>query len=156
MTLKVSVIGTGYLGATHAACVASMGFEVIGIDVDQIKIDSLSKGKVPFYEPELEDLLAKEIKAGRLTFTTDFAAAKDCDIHFICVGTPQQENSLAADLRFVDASLDAIAPIAKAGSLVVGKSTVPVGTAARLRDRLLEKNSAVDLDRKSTRLNSSH
>jgi UDPglucose 6-dehydrogenase len=122
-----------------------MGFEVVGIDVDQFKIESLSKGKVPFYEPALEDLLAKEIKAGRLTFTTDFSAAKDCDIHFICVGTPQQENSLAADLRFVDASLDAIALVAKPGSLVVGKSTVPVGTAARLRARLLEKNSAVDL-----------
>ena len=145
MTLRVSVIGTGYLGATHAACIASLGFQVIGVDVDPAKIELLAKGKVPFYEPDLEDLLASEISAGRLSFSTDFSAIKDADIHFICVGTPQQANSLAADMRFVDAALDAIAPIAKPGTLIVGKSTVPVGTAARLRERLLKVNPAVDL-----------
>ena len=145
MTLRVSVIGTGYLGATHAACIASLGFQVIGVDVDPAKIELLAKGKVPFYEPDLEDLLTSEISAGRLSFSTDFSAIKDADIHFICVGTPQQANSLAADMRFVDAALDAIAPIAKPGTLIVGKSTVPVGTAARLRERLLKVNPAVDL-----------
>ena len=145
MTLKVSVIGTGYLGATHAACVSSMGFSVKGVDVDQAKIDSLVKGKVPFYEPGLEDLLAAEISSGRLTFTTNFAQISDCDIHFICVGTPQQANSLAADLRFVDAALEAVAKVAKPGSLVVGKSTVLVGTAARLRAKLQEINPQVEL-----------
>ena len=145
MTLRVSVIGTGYLGATHAACIASLGFQVIGVDVDPAKIELLAKGKVPFYEPDLEDLLASEISAGRLSFSTDFSSIKDADIHFICVGTPQQANSLAADMRFVDAALDAIAPIAKPGTLIVGKSTVPVGTAARLRERLLKVNPAVDL-----------
>jgi len=145
MTLRVSVIGTGYLGATHAACIASLGFQVIGVDVDPAKIELLAKGKVPFYEPDLEDLLASEISAGRLSFSTDFSAIKDADIHFICVGTPQQANSLAADMRFVDAALDAIAPLAKPGTLIVGKSTVPVGTAARLRERLLKVNPAVDL-----------
>ena len=145
MTLRVSVIGTGYLGATHAACIASLGFEVVGIDVDPEKIAMLAGGKVPFYEPELEDLLAAQIKSGRLTFSTNFQDAADADIHFICVGTPQQTGSLAADLKYVDAALDAIAPIAKAGSLVVGKSTVPVGTAQRLRERLISLNSAVDL-----------
>ena len=145
MTLKVSVIGTGYLGATHAACVSNMGFEVTGVDIDQSKIELLNQGKVPFYEPDLEDLLSSEIKKGTLKFTSNFADIAAADIHFICVGTPQQENSLAADLRYVDAALDAVAAVAKAGSLVVGKSTVPVGTAERLRKRLQDKNPEVDL-----------
>ena len=145
MKLKVSVIGTGYLGATHAACMSSLGFEVIGVDVDASKIALLTAGKVPFYEPGLEDLLQQEIATGRLTFTTDFKATADADVHFICVGTPQLEGSLAADLKYVDAALDAVATVCKPGSLVVGKSTVPVGTAARLRERLLKINPKVDL-----------
>ncbi len=145
MKLKVSVIGTGYLGATHAACMSSLGFEVIGVDVDAAKIELLTSGRVPFYEPGLEDLLQKEIASGRLTFSTDFSAIADADVHFICVGTPQKPDSLAADLKYVDAALDAVAAICKPGSLVVGKSTVPVGTAARLRERLLKINPKVDL-----------
>ena len=145
MKLRVSVIGTGYLGATHAACMSAMGFDVIGVDVDATKIELLSRGKVPFYEPGLEELLQQEIASGRLTFSTDFQAIKEADVHFICVGTPQSENSLAADMKYVDAALDAIAPICKPGSLVVGKSTVPVGTAARLRSKLLTINPEVDL-----------
>jgi UDPglucose 6-dehydrogenase len=145
MKLRVSVIGTGYLGATHAACMSAMGFDVIGVDIDATKIELLSRGKVPFYEPGLEELLQQEITSGRLTFSTDFQAIKDADVHFICVGTPQSENSLAADMKYVDAALDAIAPICKPGSLVVGKSTVPVGTAARLRSKLLTINPKVDL-----------
>ena len=145
MKLKVSVIGTGYLGATHAACMSSLGFEVIGVDVDAAKIELLTAGRVPFYEPGLEELLQKEIASGRLTFTTDFKAIADADVHFICVGTPQQEGSLAADLKYVDAALDAVAAICKPGALVVGKSTVPVGTAARLRERLLKINPGADL-----------
>lgn len=143
--MKLSVIGTGYLGATHAAAMSSLGFEVIGIDVDAKKIELLRNGKVPFFEPDLEDLLLQEVKSGRLKFSTDFADAKDCDIHFICVGTPQQKDSLAADLKYVDAAIDAIAPHAKSGSLVVGKSTVPVGTAARLAKRLAELGSLAEL-----------
>jgi len=145
MKLRVSVIGTGYLGATHAACMSAMGFDVIGVDIDATKIELLSRGKVPFYEPGLEELLQQEIASGRLTFSTDFQAIKEADVHFICVGTPQSENSLAADMKFVDAALDSIAPICKPGSLVVGKSTVPVGTAARLRSKLLKINPKVDL-----------
>jgi len=145
MRLKVSVIGTGYLGATHAACMSSLGFEVIGVDVDAAKIELLTSGRVPFYEPGLEDLLQKEIASGRLTFTTDFNAIADVDVHFICVGTPQKADSLAADLKYVDSALDAVAAICKPGALVVGKSTVPVGTAARLRDRLLKINPKADL-----------
>ena len=145
MALKLSVIGTGYLGATHAACMASLGFEVIGYDTETSKIELLSKGKVPFYEPDLEDLLAGQIKSGRLTFTTNINDLADADVHFICVGTPQIKGGNAADLKYVDSALEAIAKIVKPGGLVVGKSTVPVGTATRLRNRLLELNPKVDL-----------
>ena len=143
--LKLSVVGTGYLGATHAAAMSSLGFQVIGLDVDAQKIEMLKQGKVPFYEPDLEELLEAEVKSGRLTFTTDFSAIADCDVHFICVGTPQMKDSLAADLSFVDASIKGVAPHAKPGSLVVGKSTVPVGTADRLAAILKEINPSIEL-----------
>lgn len=143
--LKFSVIGTGYLGATHAAAMSSLGFEVIGVDVEAAKVAALSKGKVPFYEPGLEELLEQEVNSGRLHFTTDISEIKDCDVHFICVGTPQQKGSLAADLTYVNAALEAVAPHAKKGSLVVGKSTVPVGTAQRLLNRLNAVNPGADL-----------
>ena len=143
--MKLSVIGTGYLGATHAAAMSSLGFEVVGIDVDSKKIESLRVGKVPFFEPGLEELLVAEVNSGRLKFTTDFTQARDCDVHFICVGTPQQKDSLAADMKYVDAALDAIAPNAKPGSLIVGKSTVPVGTAERLSKRLKELGATAEL-----------
>ena len=145
MTLKLSVIGCGYLGATHAACMSSLGFEVIGIDTDQSKVDLLSKGELPFYEPGLDTLLAAEMKTGRLSFTTDFSAVADADVHFICVGTPQSKDGLAADLTYVKASVAAIAPHLKEGSLVVGKSTVPVGTAQLLRDQLATSAPQADL-----------
>jgi UDPglucose 6-dehydrogenase len=145
MALKLSVIGTGYLGATHAACMASLGFEVIGFDTENSKIDLLSKGKVPFYEPDLEELLAEQIKAGRLRFTKDIAELADVDVHFICVGTPQVKGGNAADLTYVNSALESIARIVKPGGLVVGKSTVPVGTATRLRNRLIELNPNADL-----------
>ena len=143
--LKLSVIGTGYLGATHAAAMSSLGFEVVGIDVDPAKIELLKSGKVPFYEPGLEELLLAEVNSGRLTFTTDFSQAQDCDVHFICVGTPQRKDGLAADMTYVDSALESIAPHAKKGSLVVGKSTVPVGTAARLSERLRQVNPDAEL-----------
>jgi len=143
--MKLSVIGCGYLGATHAACMTSLGFEVIGVDTDQSKVDLLSRGELPFYEPGLDTLLADQIKSGRLTFTTDFAAAADADVHFICVGTPQSKDGLAADLTYVKASVAAIAPHLKDGALVVGKSTVPVGTAQTLRDILATSAPHADL-----------
>jgi len=145
MALKLSVIGCGYLGATHAACMSSLGFEVIGIDTDQNKVDALSRGELPFYEPGLDTLLAQEVKTGRLTFTTDFAAAADADVHFICVGTPQSKDGLAADLSYVRGSVAAIAPYLKKGALVVGKSTVPVGTAQSLREELSRTAPQADL-----------
>ena len=145
MALKLSVIGTGYLGATHAACMASLGFDVIGFDTEASKIALLSKGKVPFYEPELEELLSDQIKSGRLTFTNNVADLADADVHFICVGTPQIKNGNAADLTYVNSALESIAKYVKPGGLVVGKSTVPVGTAKKLRNRLLELNPKADL-----------
>jgi len=143
--LKLSVIGTGYLGATHAAAMASLGFQVVGVDVDEQKIAMLREGKVPFFEPDLEELLEAEVKSGRLTFATDFSAISDCDVHFVCVGTPQKKDSLAADLTYVDASMKAVASHAKAGSLLVGKSTVPVGTADRLSRIVKEINPDIEL-----------
>jgi len=145
MSLKISVIGTGYLGATHAACMSSLGFEVIGVDVDPAKIQSLSSGTIPFYEPGLEELLQNELKSGRLSFSSDFNAIRDCDVHFICVGTPQVKDGLAADLTYVFSALAMIAPIIKDGSLIVGKSTVPVGTAAKMRAELLTINPNTEL-----------
>jgi len=145
MALKLSVIGTGYLGATHAACMSSLGFEVIGFDTEVSKIELLSKGQVPFYEPGLEELLAEQIKSGRLSFTTNINDLADCNVHFICVGTPQVKGGNSADLTYVNSALESIAKLVKAGGLVVGKSTVPVGTAARLRNRLIELNPKADL-----------
>jgi UDPglucose 6-dehydrogenase len=134
--VRMSVIGTGYLGATHAVCMTELGHEVIGVDVDARKIAQLAAGEVPFFEPGLPELLRKNLDTGRLRFTTSFAEAADAaDMHFVCVGTPQGPEN-AADLSQVDAAVDALAPHLSRRSLVVGKSTVPTGTSARLRTRL--------------------
>jgi len=130
---RITVIGTGYLGATHAICMAVMGYDVLGVDVDQDKIDALNDGRVPFYEPGLPEKLAEALASGRLRFTTDFdLAAEFGDVHFVCVGTPQAANSNAADLRFVVSAFTELARRITRKALLVGKSTVPIGTAARL------------------------
>ncbi len=132
---RITVIGTGYLGATHAACMAELGFEVLGVDVDETKIAALAKGEVPFYEPGLGELLGRHVASGRLRFTTSFAEAGEFgDVHFVCVGTPQRADGLAADLSHVDSAVTALATHLERPALVVGKSTVPVGTADRLLD----------------------
>ncbi|THJ69252.1 UDP-glucose dehydrogenase family protein [Candidatus Frankia alpina] len=135
---RINVIGTGYLGATHAVCMAELGFDVIGVDIDADRIRRLSGGEVPFYEPGLEALLRKNLEAGRLTFSGSLAEAVDqADVHFICVGTPQRHDSGAADLRHVDAAVSGlIAAGLGPADLVVGKSTVPTGTATRLAAKL--------------------
>jgi UDPglucose 6-dehydrogenase len=134
---RLTVIGTGYLGATHAACMAELGFDVLGLDVDPEKVAALQAARVPFYEPGLDELIAKQVAAGRLRFTTSVEEAADFgDVHFLCVGTPQKRGEFAADLRYVDAAVDALAPHLRRPCLIAGKSTVPVGTAARLADRL--------------------
>ena len=145
MTLTLSVVGCGYLGATHAACMSSLGFTVVGVDTDPEKVALLQSGKLPFYEPGLDTLLEQEMKTGRLSFTTDFSAVKDADVHFVCVGTPQSKDGLAADLTYVKSAVAAIAPHLKEGSLVVGKSTVPVGTAQGLRAELATIAPQADL-----------
>lgn len=139
--MKMSVIGCGYLGAVHAAAMASLGHEVVGVDVDPGKVESLAAGKAPFYEPGLPELLTENHDTGALTFTTDIAAVADCVVHFIGVGTPQKKDGRGADLTYVDAAVNNLLPHLKAGDLVVGKSTVPVGTAARLAE-LIEPTGA--------------
>jgi UDPglucose 6-dehydrogenase len=129
---QMTVIGCGYLGAVHAACMAQLGHDVVGIDVDAAKIEALSEGRTPFFEPGFGDILRSALESGRLVFTTDFAAARGRSVHFLCVGTPQKRGEYAADLAYVDAAVAALAPHLTAGDLVVGKSTVPVGTAGRL------------------------
>jgi len=141
--MKISVVGCGYLGAVHAACMAELGHDVLGIDVDDTKVAALSAGRAPFYEPGFEELLTRALGTGRLRFTTtpgdDLA---DVDLHFIAVGTPQSDTG-AADLSYVDAAVATLLAGAAPGSVVVGKSTVPVGTAAHLADRLAERDIAL-------------
>ncbi|MDM4764315.1 UDP-glucose/GDP-mannose dehydrogenase family protein [Galbitalea sp. SE-J8] len=130
--MRLSVTGCGYLGAVHAASMAELGHEVVGIDVDERKIADLSAGRAPFFEPGLPEILTSAGATGRLSFTTDPAAASGASVHFIAVGTPQKPGSNAADLTYVEAAIDGLLPHLRPGDLVAGKSTVPVGTAARL------------------------
>ena len=134
MSLHLSVIGTGYLGAVHAAAMAELGHDVVAIDVDQAKVDLLASGQAPFFEPGLPELLQRSLATGRLRFTTDYAEAADADVHFVCVGTPQRAGEFAADLRYVDAAFGELAKHLRRPTLLVGKSTVPVGTAGRLAE----------------------
>jgi UDPglucose 6-dehydrogenase len=138
MTWHISVIGTGYLGAVHAVGMAELGHTVVGVDVDPVKIAALQEGQAPFYEPDLDPLLRKHVDGGDLRFTTEVAEAADADVHFVCVGTPQRHDGLAADLTYLDGAIDALAAVLSRPCLVVGKSTVPVGTADRFAARLTE------------------
>jgi UDPglucose 6-dehydrogenase len=146
---RLTVLGTGYLGATHAICMAVLGFDVLGVDVDKAKIAALASGEVPFFEPGLPELLNKALESGRLRFTDDFAeAATFGDVHFICVGTPQSRNSDAADLTYVESAVRQLAVHLDRRALIVGKSTVPAGTAAwltELAQDLAPAGAAVEL-----------
>ena len=140
---RLSVIGTGYLGVTHSVCMASLGHNVIALDVDAKKISALSAGQVPFHEPELPELLASALASGNLDFTTDFEkVAQDADVHFLCVGTPQSDDSGAADLSQIQAAVSILAPFLTKPCLVVGKSTVPVGTAKWISDYFADNSPA--------------
>lgn len=133
--MRMTVIGTGYLGATHAACMAELGHEVLGVDVDENKISALKSGKVPFYEPGLPEVLERNIEAGRLDFSTDYEeAAGFGNLHFLGVGTPQRRGSYAADMTYVKAVITDLVPKLKGDHIIFGKSTVPVGTAAELQE----------------------
>jgi UDPglucose 6-dehydrogenase len=145
--LRISVVGTGYLGLTHAVCMADLGHEVLAIDVDAEKIAKAARGESPFFEPGLEPLLRKNLDAGRLRFTDSFAEIGEFgDVHFICVGTPQvKDGGGNADLRYVFGAADALAPHLNRATLIVGKSTVPVGTSRQLIERVHAAAPAGDL-----------
>lgn len=137
MSYRITVFGTGYLGATQAASLAGLGFEVLGVDIDPVRVAELNKGTIPFHEPDLEPLLQAGLRSGRLKFTTDYALAADFgDVHFICVGTPQADGSDRADLSQLYGCIDMLVPMLSRRCLIVGKCTVPPGTAADLADRL--------------------
>jgi len=134
---RITVLGTGYLGTVHAAWLAETGFDVLGMDTDPARVDALSRGVLPFYEPGLEPLLRSGLRSGRLSFTTSYAeVAAFGDLHFICVGTPQRAASYRADLSQLHSCLRALGTLLDRPCLVVGKSTVPVGTAEALAERL--------------------
>ncbi|MGW4927995.1 UDP-glucose dehydrogenase family protein [Agromyces sp. NPDC004153] len=137
--MRISVIGCGYLGAVHASAMAELGHDVVGIDVDERKIAALRSGRPPFFEPGLPEILSSAAASGRLRFSTDVADAAGADVHFLAVGTPQTIGGTSADLRYVDAAFEGLLPHLAEGSLIVGKSTVPVGTAARLAARLADE-----------------
>jgi len=139
MSMGISVVGTGYLGAVHAACLASAGHDVVGIDVDAERVAALSRAQAPFHEPSFQQLLTQGVARGNLRFSSDYADAADASVHFICVGTPQLPSG-EADLRFLWAAARELARHLRLPCLVVGKSTVPVGTAARLA-RVLARDS---------------
>jgi UDPglucose 6-dehydrogenase len=141
------VIGTGYLGATHAVCMVELGYEVIGLDVDTEKVGRLAKGEVPFYEPGLPELLTKHATNPRLRFTTSYEeAAEFADVHFICVGTPQKKGEYSADLRYVEAAFTSLSPHRSRKALVVGKSTVPAGTAAHMEKLMRSLTPTKDVE----------
>lgn len=143
--MKISVTGCGYLGAVHATCMAFLGHEVIAIDTVPEKVKQLNDGIAPFYEPGFSGLLMSTLTTGRLRFTDNVADAKDATVHFLAVGTPQVQGSNRADLSYLDAALDSLTPYLKPGDIVVGKSTVPVGTAERLQERLTRDSPGVNL-----------
>jgi len=143
--MRVSVIGCGYLGAVHASAMAELGHEVVGIDVDAKKIAQLAEGRPPFFEPGLPEVLTSASASGRLRFSTDIAEVAGAQVHFIAVGTPQKPGSHSADMTYVNAAVEALLPHLNEGDLVVGKSTVPVGTAARLADMIDASGSGATL-----------
>jgi UDPglucose 6-dehydrogenase len=149
MGCRIAVFGTGYLGATHAACMAELGHEVIGVDVDEAKLARLSAGEAPFFEPGINEVLKANLEAGRLRFTSSYAEAADfADVHFVGAATPQKRGELAADLTYVDSVVTTLAPLLRRPTVIYGKSTVPVGTAARLSDvaqRLAPIGDAVEV-----------
>ena len=134
--MRLSVIGCGYLGAVHAAAMASIGHDVVGIDVDELRVATLQRGDAPFFEPGLQEILTAGVTSGRLRFTTDMAQAAGAAVHFVGVGTPQQAGGYAADLSYVHAAIDGLLAHLRPGDIVAGKSTVPVGTAADLAPRV--------------------
>jgi len=145
--MKVSVIGTGYVGLVTGTCLAEVGNDVLCLDVDVNKINILKQGGIPIYEPGLEDMVKRNVAAGRLRFTTDVAeSAKHGVIQFIAVGTPPDEDG-SADLQYVVAAARAIGRNMEEYKVIVDKSTVPVGTADKVRAAVKE-----ELDKRGAKL----
>ncbi|WP_245810376.1 UDP-glucose dehydrogenase family protein [Brachybacterium massiliense] len=140
--LRISVIGCGYLGAVHAAAMAEIGHEVVGLDVDERRVEMLSRGDAPFHEPGFGELLERNLATGRLSFGTSYADIAQCDVHFLALGTPQRGDGLGADLSHITQAMESLLPHLRERNgkrtLVVGKSTVPVGTARELSALLSE------------------
>lgn len=137
--MKITIIGTGYLGATQAACLASLGHNVLGVDIDPATVESLNAGRLPVYEPGLADLLLTGLGAGRLRFTTSWEDAADhAHVHILCVGTPQNSDAWAMDTSALDSVVDSLVPLLKGDHLLIGRSTVPVGTTAQLHNRITD------------------
>jgi UDPglucose 6-dehydrogenase len=144
-TMRVAVVGTGYVGLVTGTCFAEMGNEVVCVDIDETKVANMQKGRVPIYEPQLEELFAKNIAAGRLRFTTSLAeGVKGAQVIFLALPTPPGGDG-AADLSFVLDVSDKLGPLLADYTVLVDKSTVPVGTAARVAERI-GKRAKVDFD----------
>ncbi|MFC3574470.1 UDP-glucose dehydrogenase family protein [Streptomyces yaanensis] len=140
---RMTVIGSGYLGITHAACMAEAGHEVLALDIDAERVTRLNNAELPIHEKDLGGLLERHVASGRLRFTTSYEEAGAFgDVHFLCLGTPQRSDGFAADLSQLDAAVDSLAPHLVRECLIVGKSTVPVGTAERLAARIEDKAAA--------------
>jgi len=144
--MKISVIGAGYLGATHALCMASLGHEVVVVDVDSEKIALLKSGTLPFFEPGLAELFDSVRNTMKITFTTDISSISECEINFLCIGTPQNREGNAADLSALESAFDSVLSVAKSGSIIAGKSTVPVGTAQRFARELTATRPEITLN----------
>lgn len=145
--MKIGVVGTGYVGLVSGTCFAEFGIEVTCVDKDASKINRLKNGEIPIYEPGLDDLVAKQVKAGRLHFTTDLAQAmKDADAVFIAVGTPPREEDGQADLTYVFEAAQEIATYISRYTVIVNKSTVPVGTARKVEEAIRKVRPDADFD----------
>ena len=148
---RIAVIGTGYVGLVAGACFADFGAKVTCIDKDPVKVASLKRGQIPIHEPGLDALVARNVRAGRLVFTTDLAEpVAAADIVFLAVGTPTDADTGNADLRGLFAAADVLAAAMTSYTLLATKSTVPVGTGTRLRDRIRAARPDLDFDQVET------
>ncbi|HEY6739121.1 MAG TPA: UDP-glucose/GDP-mannose dehydrogenase family protein [Actinopolymorphaceae bacterium] len=137
MSLRIGVLGLGYLGSTTAPCLAELGFDVIGVDIDGAKVATLSEARAPIFEPDLEPLIRKHLELGKLRFTTSYDDLVEfADVVLICVQTPQRDGEYAADTSYVDRCIEDLVPRLRRPTVIIGRSTVPVGTAARLADHI--------------------
>lgn len=145
--MRMAVLGLGYLGATHAACMAELGHDVLGVEIQHDKRELLAAGKIPFFEPGLPELLKRHVGGGKLRVSDSYAEAADfADVFFIAVGTPQKAGENAADLQYVDAAIEELVPLLTRDAVIFGKSTVPVGTAERISARAVELAQGVAVE----------